>query len=297
MPDAPHTRRERADGLLLRIPPLNVRIQTPFAEVDEHMGRFYGGYPRLSPDTFIDLDIAVARSSGWRRWLRPQASFLLDGDSPFLPLPAGQAAPLLEWGLNWCFASRPMGWLTIHAAVVAQGNQALVMPGFPGAGKSTLCAALHYFDGWRLLSDELALLDPGTLALTPHPRPISLKNASISLVSDFPGAQIGPLYRDTRKGTVTHAAPLPASVAAADAPAHCRWVVFPRYVSGATPGIGEVPRAEAFTLLAEQSFNDERMGAPGFRAICAMLDRAGCYRIEYGSTADARALIREICSA
>ena len=50
-----------------------------------------------------------------RKVWRPQVRFLLDGTEPFFPLPLAQAAPMFEWGMNWCVAQRPMGWLVMHA--------------------------------------------------------------------------------------------------------------------------------------------------------------------------------------
>lgn len=244
---------------------------------------------------FIDLDIALLPGKGIRRVWHPQSRFLLDADEPFLPLPLDQAAPLLEWGLNWCMASRPLGYLAIHAAVVARGNDALMLPGFPGAGKSTLCSSLVFLDGWRLLSDELALLEPNSGDLHPHPRPINLKNRSIDIVSGFPGARIGPRYHDTRKGTVALAAPPATSISEAENPARCRWVVFPTYVSDEEGWCEEISRAESFALIAEQSFNKDRMGEIGFKALCGMLDNAVCYQIGYHSTEEALSLINGIC--
>ncbi len=265
--------------------------------VVEHIELFYASQ-RLGREsernTFTDFDIAVLKGTGLRRIWRPQARFLLDGLEPFLPLPLDQSAPLLEWGLNWCMASRPLGYLTIHAAVVAKGADALVLPGFPGAGKSTLCASLVFLDDWRLLSDELTLLDIGSGMLHPHPRPINLKNRSIDIVSVFPGARIGPRYHDTRKGTVALAAPTETSVRAAEEPARCRWIVFPTYAPDEEGWCEELSRAEAFALIAEQSFNKDRLGANGFQALCAMLDGARCYEIGYSSTDEALRLINDI---
>lgn len=280
----------------LHLAPVTVRLRTPFAMVHQHLKTFY--LDALRPPGraahFVDFDIRIAHGTGWRRWLRPQVRFLLDSTEPFLPLPADQAAPLFEWGLNWCLASRPLGYLVMHAAVVARGDDALVMPGEPGAGKSTLCAALTFVDQWRLLSDELAILDPASATLQPNPRPISLKNASIDIVSRFPGARLGQRYADTRKGTISHAAAPAASRALAEDSARCRWVVFPRFTTESAPFCEEIGRAEAFTRIAEQSFNRDRMGETGFHALCSMLDAARCFDIAYDSTGTALAMVRDI---
>jgi hypothetical protein len=138
-------------------------------------------------------------------------------------------------------------------------------------------------------------LDPADGLLLPHPRPISLKNHSIDIVAAFPGAQLGPIYRDTRKGTITHAACPPASMAQAAERARAAWMVFPRFEAGAALQIERLSRVEAFTLISEQSFNGERMGAPGFDALCAMFDHVSCHELVYGSTEAGLEGIRRIC--
>ncbi|MFN4115748.1 MAG: HprK-related kinase A [Inhella sp.] len=283
---------------LINIAPFQVRVRSPFDSVAEHLERFYGEHPKTgAQEEFADFEVEILPAKGLRRWWRPQARFLLDGDEPFHPLPAEQAGPLFEWGLNWAVAFRPLGYLVMHAAVLARGNRALLLPGFPGAGKSTLCASLAFHRGWRLFSDELALFEPDRALLWPHPRPISLKNASIARVGAMPGARLGPIYRATRKGDISLAACPPASVAAAHEPARPAWLVFPRFEAGCAPHSEAISRAEAFAKIAEQSFNQTRMGETGFRALCQLLDNAQCHEIRYGSTADGLALIDALCDA
>ncbi len=282
---------------VLDIAPFKVRLRSPFADVRRHVDTFYRGREVGRAGAFVDFDIQVLPATGLRRWWHPQARFLVDGAELFYPLPASQAAPLFEWGLNWCVAQRPLDFLVMHAGVVAQGADALMMPGFPGAGKSTMCASLVTLAGWRLLSDELAVLDPATLQLLPHPRPICLKNRSIDLVRSFPGSRLGPVYRDTRKGDITHAACPATSIAQAADPARVRWVVLPRFEAGAEPRIEELGRTEAFVLISEQSFNRERMGERGFHALCGLLDGARCFEIVYGSTEAGLSLIEQVCQA
>lgn len=282
---------------VLDIPPFTVRVRSTFASVARHLDFFYANHRRPATGAFVDFDIALRHGRGPRRWWRPQVRFELDGAEPFFPLPADQAAPMFEWGLNYCVANRPLGHLVMHAAVLARDDRAVMLPGFPGAGKSTLCASLALCEGWRLFSDELAILDPTDGGLLPHPRPISVKNASIGIVSAFAGARLGPVYRDTRKGDVSHLAAPPRALASAAQRARVAWVLFPRFDAEAPPRCEEIGRAEAFALISEQSFNQERMGERGFDALCAMLDGARCYDIGYRSTAEGLDLVRRLCGA
>lgn len=275
---------------VIRIPPFVVRLRSEFLSVASHVDRFYSNYHRPK-SAFVDFDVRLVRTGLVRSFLSPQVRLLVDDLDPFLPLPACQAAPMLEWGLNWAIASRPLGYLVIHAAVLAKGDSAVVLPGVPGAGKSTLCASLSWLADWRVLSDELAILDPVTGALAPNPRPICLKNQSIDIVNKFGLVSMGPSYLDTRKGTVSHASIPAKSVLGADLLAKCRWVVFPRFSPNSAMRIDRISRADAFVRISEQSFNKERMGEDGFEVLSGMLDQAKCFEIEYGSTADALKLI------
>ena len=74
-------------------------------------------------------------------------------------------------------------------------------------------------------------------------------------------------------------------------------MVFPRFEAGASLQIERLSRVEAFTLISEQSFNGERMGAPGFEALCAMFDHVSCHELVYGSTDAGLEGIRRICAS
>ena len=141
------------------IGPFLVRVRSDLAGVRSHLERLYPEFPmRDSADSHFDL--AIVGGHGVRRWIRPQATVVVNGARPYHPLPATLAGPLLEWGLNWCIGRTAHRWVVVHAAVVEQGGRAMILPAPPGSGKSTLCAALSYA-GWRLFSDEFALIDPG----------------------------------------------------------------------------------------------------------------------------------------
>jgi hypothetical protein len=283
------------NAVLLDLPPFQVRVKSDLPAWERHRQIFYPEHKVLDPSGFADFEIELLPGRGLRRWT--QSRVRVDGHEPFLPLSAAHAGALFEWGLNWAVAQRPLAYLVMHAAVLERNGRLLMLPGFPGAGKSTLCASLAFLRQWRLFSDELTLYDLSSGWVHAHPRPISLKNASIARVAAMPGVRLGPVAKGTRKGDVAHAAAPPSALAGARQPARVGWVVFPKFTAGASREVQEISRVEAFTLIAEQSFHRDRLGESGFRALCDLLDGARCFQIGYGSTEDGLAAIDEVCSA
>ncbi|HHM06183.1 MAG TPA: HprK-related kinase A [Gammaproteobacteria bacterium] len=286
--------RLESEGLCLPIGPLIVRLRTPITPVAGTIATLYGHYELPEHCDCADFHIILERCGGLRRWLRPQVIFSLDGHRPFKPLPLNQAFPSFEWGLNWCVATHYHRYLIIHSAVLEKSGRALILPGPPGAGKSTLCAALA-MRGWRYFSDELTLVEPDTLAITPIPRPISLKNESIAIIRRFaPKAVMGPPHHDTLKGTVAHLQAPPDSVERAGETAAPGWIIFPRYCAGAATRL--TPRSKASTLLyaAENGFNYSILAAIGFETAAELVDRSDCYDFVYSNLADAITTLNEL---
>lgn len=281
-------------GLRLRLGPYVARIRTPLADVADAVISLYRHH-EVAPDSdFVDFDVAVRRPRGVRSWWRRQVMFEIEGQEPFNPLPGDQGFPLLEWGLNWCVYSLCHQHLTMHAAVLERDGRALLLPAPSGSGKSTLCAALA-FSGWRLLSDELALVEPARGELLPMPRPVSLKNASIDVVRRFaPTVEFCSVVEETAKGVVAHFVPPAPAVMASSRRAWPTWVVFPKYVAGAEARLVPLERARTLMRLVENTFNYDVYGAEGFELLAALVDRCACFEFEYGNLADAVALFHQL---
>ncbi|MBV8124147.1 MAG: HprK-related kinase A, partial [Paucibacter sp.] len=148
-------------------------------------------------------------------------------------------------------------------------------------GKSTLCAALM-LSGWRLLSDELGLLDMKTRQIWGMARPLNLKNQSIDIIRQFaPSAEFSDPVPDTTKGLVALLKPGSDSVARRQQPAQVRWVVLPRYQPQAAPRLSRMDRAEAVMVMAEQSFNYHIHGEQGFDALVHLCRISECFKFEY----------------
>ena len=277
--------RLAGDGLFLRTGGFTFCVRSTVGHVADAIGLLYPDYPLAGSD-FADFRISLNASGGLRRWWHRQVRFDYDGMAPFKPLPIDQAFPMFEWIQNWCVSSRANGYLIIHAAVVERGGRAAILPAPPGSGKSTLCAAL-VSRGWRLLSDELALIDPASGQLVPLPRPVSLKNASIDIMRAYaPEAVFSRVVSDTVKGSIAHMRAPPDSVRRAGETARPAWIVFPKYAAGAAASMTPLAPARAFMSVAENGFNYSQLAGTGFDALAAVLDQCAAYQFSYSALDD-----------
>lgn len=287
----------QGDGLRLVCGPFVYRIRSPFVTVAEGLALLYSGHPVAGVDDFVDFDLAVERT--WRPRRGWMAQFQFEGETPFELMVAAHAFPLLEWAMNWCVAANVKHHLLLHAAVLERDGQALVLPAPPGSGKSTLCAGLMY-SGWRLLTDEMALipLDGEAPRVLPLCRAVSLKNQSIGIIQGFaPQAVFNAPCTDTVKGVVSHARPLAEHVARMAEPARPAWVVFPQYQAGAALTPTQLARPATMLDMIDQSFNYGQLGLPAFRALSDLMAQSACLHLRYGSLADALRGVEELSRA
>ncbi len=277
--------RLAAGTLVYRTGPFRFRLACNLKELVEPLGRLYAPY-ELVDEPFADFNLHLTVPWGLRRYVRPQVQFALDRHRPFEPFPRRHALAFLEWGTNWCLYSRVLHCLMLHAGAVERRGHTLLLPALPGAGKSTLCAALAH-RGWRFLSDEFALIRFEDLAVLPFPRLIPLKNEAIDLMADYaPQAVMGPKLHNTRKGTVAHCCPPLESVAADRTPGTPRLIIFPRYRPGSELVLKPHPKGLAFMRLPSHSFNYDRLGKAGFATLATLVDRCDVYSLHYGGDLD-----------
>lgn len=305
--DGAQAKRALARGAFkFKVGPFVARVGTDYPLLQRDFLNIYEGYPLAGPEDFVHFNLKVGPVSLTRRWFRPKV--IADGGfiaSPFVPLPGDLAILALEMGLNWQVGTKSDQFLIFHAGVVAKDyapapsgearpSRAVLMAGQSGAGKSTLTAGLAY-NGWRLFSDEFALLDTGDLQLYPYPRPISLKNESIEVMVEKLGAEVfSRPFLNTPKGTIRYLKAPPESLRNGQRPARLDLVVFPEYTPGVSAQMAEFEGSEAFAMLRSASVNSDRVGQDAFEAIATLTERCRFFHLQYDTLESAMEMVEAL---
>lgn len=279
----------------IRIGPVAFRIGSDWRAPIDRLADLYRDYPAPS-DGVADLTVRLFARRPWRRWLRPSVE--IGGDftiADAAPLPLAHGLLAAEMAMNLQLA---LGWrrhLLLHAACVERDGQALLLTGESGSGKSTL-AALLSGRGWRLLGDELALLDLATGTVYPFPRLTSVKNDAIAVVAAaLPQARTGPVLAGTPKGDIRHFVPPADAVARQAEPARPALILFPTF--GPVAAVRAMAPSEVFVRLTQASTNYVALAEPGFAALTRLVGTVPARAIDYPDAATAFAQIDALWDA
>lgn len=210
--------------------------------------------------------------------------------------PAGAAAILVADVNRRAVASRP-DQLVVHAAAVSYPGGVVLLPGEPGAGKSTLAAGL-VSAGFSYLTDEAAAIDLDRLSVDAYPKPVSLDAASIWALGDRlpPGAAASASFSVNqtapsagREATTASGTDfeyfVPASALGSgvvDGPQPLAVIVFARYRPGSATMLSSMGRAEALVELGNNSFNFVDHGGAWLPGLRRLVLACSCWRLSLG---------------
>jgi hypothetical protein len=165
--------------------------------------------------------------------------------------------------------------LLLHAGAVAIDDVVVAIPGRPGAGKTTLTAAL-VASGTPYLSDEIVPIDRGTGLVEPYPKPITLRSSSARLFGlDVPTDGPERLVTPGAIGGTT-----------ADRGGRLGAVVLPTFdrACGAI-AMERLDAAKGLHRAAANLGNLRTLGGAGLEELAVVLDAVPIYTVTY---ADAR---------
>lgn len=184
--------------------------------------------------------------------------------------------------------------LLFHAAVVVKHGRAVVFPGEAGSGKTTVAAALMA-RGYRVFSDELAVLNVDSLRVSPLPLPMSIKPRSVEPLSRYyPGLAQCAMHRradgkkvrylslsgEKRTGSTDDSAPVVL-------------LVFPKYTQGTENRLTAIDEAGALRHLAETGSSNRDLTSRDVEAMIAVVKTNPCYELAFTDVSQAVALLEK----
>jgi hypothetical protein len=184
-------------------------------------------------------------------------------------------------------------WLAIiHGGAIERDGEGIVLCGPSGSGKSTLTAGL-VSAGHGYLADDLAAISAPDGMIVPWPAPMSLKPGSFEVIAPHrPDLAQAPRYR-TKGVEARLLAPPPAAFDMAPVP--MRYLIFPRFTSGASPELEALTSFQALErLLADRIWMGHPITAERVSALVALLDRTPAFQAVYGTLEDGMRLVEDV---
>lgn len=188
--------------------------------------------------------------------------------------------------------------LRAHAAVMSDDHRTrgLLLPGASGSGKSTLTAAL-VAHGWRMLSDEIAVITADTGEALSLPFPIKLKRESWSVLRDvYPTIEQSPIYRRLDRLDIRYLPLREDCIVPHGYSRPISHIVFPSYRNGIKhPTLTPIGPVDVLRRLAADGYQTfQPLNATNVEVLLTWLQNRLAYSLTYGSTSQAIMALNEI---
>lgn len=165
----------------------------------------------------------------------------------------------------------------LHAACVAKGDDAYILPGNSGNGKSSLTCWM-VANGYDYVTDELTIL-LGNNRVSSVPRPIQIKSAGLSVIK--------PLLCQENDYIAGHFANAVSATAlggrcATVVELNLRAIIFPVYESGVDLSYQPLAPAAVAMELMGSHINARNVDQHGFRFMADTARQIPAHRLHYG---------------
>lgn len=212
----------------------------------------------------------------------------------FSPQHEEEVVPYVEWAINWEIPRLLSEYVQLHSAAMEYKGRGVIFPGSSGSGKSTLTAGL-LAGGWRYLCDEFALIHELTLHVHPFPRAICIKRPSFPVVNalGIKPSRDRP-YTKGAKGKVRLLSPADVRPDAVGQACPVRYIIFPKYESGARPELVPMSRAQAAFALHRVCINLLRRPGSGLVSLTSLVRGARCFRLVAGDISSTCSMLTQL---
>ena len=181
-----------------------------------------------------------------------------------------------------------------HAAALQKGGKTIVLPANSGSGKSTLAVALSS-RGWRCFTDELAVLDPKELTITPLPIPIRIRSGSFtSLLPFYPDIPDLQTYEDLNQNEIRWIILPKEQLAAKSTSAQITMLIFPLYDEKAKTELSPLDKSIALERLAITGSSERDMTLDDAKAMVRLIEQTPCYELLFSDLQEALTAIESI---
>ncbi len=204
-----------------------------------------------------------------------------------------EVLPYLEWMVISRALAEPSRFLQLHGAALEGEGRGLLVAGHEGSGKTSLTLSLIK-EGFRFLTDDVALLHPFSRRLHPFPRPFHLDEASareLSLERLLKGEFCFDYYYSRRKAIYFNPESIFAGSRARATP--LKLILFLGERKGGAR-LRSLPKRKVFFLLLSNSFNPAYLGKEGMAGLLHLLERKPAFKLEGGTLRERTLLIRDL---
>lgn len=179
--------------------------------------------------------------------------------------------------------------LLLHAAVLSKGNKALLLPGQPAAGKSTLTAALAH-TGWTYMSDELAIINPISCKVAPYPMPIGIKSKSVDpLAKLIPDLITKPVHQRADNRKVRYLLPQKTKTSGS---LDVRAIIFPKYSPNAKTQLTKIDPLNTLKQLSTTGSSERSLTENDIKSLITLAQKPA-YNLDINNLNTAIKLIQD----